>query len=291
MKSWHITLLTSLLATTLAACAHSGDSQVLQYRGAVQPLRSGDYCLANDTTRMIAIGTLDLSVSKSYRFFPALQSMMVPLNSIAGQNPSSQDVNIINLNYMDVSVVSGFATGTPFANSGAKAKVTSKYPTSTWTVPASGQLKPGELLVTAVDLVPDRALVGTTFKAIGEDWRARFFLGANGSTKDFSTVEVMLSFQFRGTTLTGDNVITDAGTFQLKVCYGCLLTPVQVSTTPADYYQGCQQAAVSADFIPPCAPGQDDYIDCRYYCHVCQRGALLEKSLDYEGCNATLCPP
>jgi hypothetical protein len=288
MKSWRILGLTSLMAFGLASCAHSGDSQVLQYRGAVQPLRAGDYCLASDITRMISIGTFDLALTKNYRFFPALKSMMQSTNTIAGQNPAIKDTNIINLSYMDVTVVSGFSSNTPFAKSGSKAGVTSKYPTTAWTVPVSGTLKQDDLLITAVDLVPEKALIGSTFKAIGEDWRARFFAAA--AAKDFSTTEVVLSFQFRGTTLSGDNVITDAGTMALHVCYGCLLSPVQVATTPADYYQGCQTAAPPADYILPCVPGQEDVTDCRYYCHTCLRGGLLEKSLDYEGCNSTLCP-
>lgn len=290
MKTWKIAGLTCALVASLTACAHSGDSQVLQFRGAVQPLRSGDYCLASDTTRLIGHAVFDLALAKSYRFFPALQSLMVPLSTIPGMNPSVKDTNIINLTSMDVSILSGVLSTTPF-NQPSGAGVTSKLPGSSWSVPVTGTIVSGGLLITPADLVPEKALVGSKFVAIGEDWRSRFFTAA--ANKDFSKTEIVLSFQIRGTTLSGDNVITDAVTVPMTVCYGCLLTPAQTNpvTDAANFWAGCGAATIPADFVAPCNPGQDDYADCRLYCHECQKSVGLKEKVKYNGCDPTLCPP
>ncbi len=298
MNTWQIKWLTCVLAAGLVSCAHSGDSQVLQYRGSVQPQRSGASCLAADASRLIVYPVLDLSLAGSYRFFPVLKSLMLPLTGIQGVNPSTIDTNTIVLSSMQVSVVSGMVSSavgptgatkaTPFGQKGT-AGVSSTYPTSTWTVPISGTLEAGAVLITAADLVPEKALVGSKYVPIGEDWRSRFYTAAAAS--DFSSVDIVLSFQFLGTTLSGDNVITDAATTPMTVCYGCLLTPATVSANAADYWAGCGTAAVPAGFEPPCLPGQEDFVDCRFYCHQCQEAKVL-KSAAYDGCNtATLCKP
>ncbi len=288
MKAWQIAGLTCALAAGLLSCAHSGDSQVLQYRGAVEPLRTGNTCQASDVTRLLPEGTLDLAMAKSYRFFPALVSLMPALNGISGSNPNLLDANTITLNSMQVTVVSGMLAKTPFAQP-SQAPNKSTNAAQSWTVPMTGTIPSNSQLIAAADLVPEKVLVGGKFIPIGEDWRSRFFTAA--SAKDFSKIDLVLSFQFVGTTLTGDNVISDPMTLPLHVCYGCLLTPATVSSDPTAYFAGCSTGVLPDAFIPPCVPGQEDQVDCRYYCHECQRGAVLEKSLSYEGCNTTLCPP
>lgn len=290
MNTCNIHWLTCVLAAGLVSCAHSGDPQVLQYRGALQPVRGGDTCVAVDAARLITHGILDLSVAKSYRIFPALQSMMVPLSTISGVNPGTSDTNTITLSSLQVSVSSGMSSTTPFISqkSGAGAGAT---PTSTWTVPLSGTIVAGGVLITAGDLVPEKALVGSKMVPIGEDWRSRFSKAAGA--KDFSKAEILLSFQFVGTTLTGDNVITDVATLPLTVCFGCLLTPATPVASAGEFYAGCA-GAVPAGYAIPCVPGQEDVVDCRYYCHQCQQSAALASTstLPYEKCNTTtFCKP
>ena len=292
MTTWQITGLTCVLAASLIGCAHSGDSQVLQYRGAVQPLRTGQSCQATDTTRLLDHPVLDLAMAKSYRFFPALQSMLPKLTAIPGINPNVQDTNTINMTSMTVSVQSGMVNTSPFGNkTGVAGGPTS--PTKTWTVPMSGTMEAQGTLITGADLVPEKALVGSKFVPVGEDWRSRFWSSATGSTKDFSKVEIILSFQFTGVTLSGDNVITDVATLPMTVCYGCLLTPATVSPTidAGSYYAGCGTASVPSDALIACLPGQDDYMDCRYYCHECQKSKPINGP-GYDGCDTkTLCVP
>ena len=287
MKVWQITGLACLLAAQFAGCAHSGDSQVLQYRGAIEALRAGDQCLATDITRVIQHATLDLAITKNYRFFPALQSMMQATNTIIGINPSTKDTNTITLSSMTVTVNSGMVTGTPFVtypgtatNSPAKGP-----PPTTWTVPMNGSVQALQLLITAADLIPEKALIGSKLIPIGEDWRSRFYAAA--MKKEFPKTEIELGFQFTGTTLSGDSVITDTATMPLTICYGCLLYPVTASAVGSggDYYAGCGTAAVPTDFVSPCLPGQEDPLDCRYYCHACQKFSTPK----YESCVPQLC--
>ncbi len=290
MKAWKITGLTCMLATGLWSCAHSGDTQVLQYRGAVEPLRSGDSCLATDETRLIEHATLDLALADSYRFFPALQSMMIATNGITGANPNLRDTNVITLNSISVTVVSGMLSSTAFGKK-STAPNAGATPMTAWTAPVGGTIASNALLITPADLVPERVLVGSKFVPVGEDWRSRFFTAAG--SKSFDKVDLVLSFQIIGTTLSGDNVITDAATMPLTVCYGCLLTPaVPVPTTAAaDYWAGCSSAVLPNTFIEPCLPGQEDYVDCRFYCGQCERTAGLKTNITYDACNGTLCPP
>lgn len=278
MKTWQIKSLALAAAGCLGACAHSGDSAVLQYQGSVLPTRAGDYCVATDTTRLISLGTLDLAVTKNYRMFAYLVSLMRQL-PVTGENPSQNDTNVINITSMTVSVDSGMEKGTPFAQP-STAPNHGSLPASTWTVPMTGQIVPGAYLIGAVDLVPETA----GLVPIGDDWRSRFFTAA--AAKDFSKTTVVLRFQFNGVTLSGDNVITDAATMPLEVCYGCLLEPVTVSpaSSPNQYFAGCGTADVPAAEVLPCIPGQEDFIDCRFYCHECQQASTVGEKTNYDKC-------
>ena len=295
MKTWQIMGLTWLVAGSLAACAHSGDSAVLQFRGALEPQRAGDRCDETDLTRMIGLGTMDLAVTKNFRIFPYLISMMVKL-PVAGENPSQIDTNTINLTSMTVTVdtVNGpnpFAAGNPKGSNPFELATTapgaSKTPATSWTVPMTGTVSSLGTYVGPVDLVPDKA--GTV--AIGEDWRSRFFSAAG--TKNFNKVDMVLSFQIHGVTLSGDNVITDAALMPLRVCYGCLLNPVAAapSSSPGDFYAGCGAAAGFTAADLPCIPGQNDFVPCTYYCHICQQATALGDKLAYNKCINQICLP
>jgi hypothetical protein len=296
MKTWQIMGMTWLVAGGLAACAHSGDSAVLQYRGSLEPQRAGDQCVETDQTRFVGLGTLDLALAKNFRIFPFLQSMMVHL-PVAGENPSQIDTNTINLTSMTVTVdttigPNPFVKGNPFGDNastalGANGKPVTGLPVASWKVPITGTVTPLGFFIGAVDLVPDRS--GAV--PIGDDWRSRFFAAANSKT--FSKVDMVLSFQIEGVTVTGDNVITDAATIPLRVCYGCLLTPVTFSpsTSPLDYYAGCGTGAPPDPKDLPCIPGQDDFVPCTYYCHICQQATALGDKVAYNKCVNQLCLP
>ncbi|MBN1772180.1 MAG: hypothetical protein JXB32_13010 [Deltaproteobacteria bacterium] len=80
--------------------------------------------------------------------------------------------------------------------------------------------------------------------------------------------QITVTVQVFGVTQAGTEMETQEFDFPITLCDGCLVycpTGVDLDTTTPGCQCNCNSDVEQED--PPCHPGQDDYVDCRYvYC-------------------------
>ena len=298
---WAAVMLT--LALGAAGCTAGGDANDVKFLGNVRGTGGGGgVCEYTVGEKFIGEGILDLAVTSRYQMAAALQNTMVASNSFTGANPNTRDTNAIIFDYATVQLASADPTAAGAWTKPAKPPAPAFYqvttdadaptqaktglPPTSWTTTMSGSLETGIAGTFPVDIVPayGRDANGALSIPIGEQWQARF--AAATSTANFRRdVYINLQIQFHGTTLSGSSITTTPITYPLRVCWGCLLHPVDQTGVGADVWQSCSKRDAGGE-VAPCRLGQDDVSSCAYYCQICNPVT----SPKYKTCDNTFCP-
>lgn len=296
-------LVASLGVVAVSGCAANGDPNAVQYQGIVLGTTAGTTCTYTAGGQTMQSGVLDLAATSTYQIAAVLRNGMPPSNGYAGANPNNSDTNTIIFDYADVQLSSGdplvegsfprptvkprsafFATS---KDTSAPSEAKTAKPPAKWRTPMSGSVKSGGIEAFLLDLVPAYGMdttSGVVSAAIGEQWQARF-AGATNTTDFTRNVDIVLQVQFHGNTASGSSITSVPVTFPLRVCWGCLMDPVDQNGTGTDVWNSCSSRVTGDTFTRPCRAGQDDPLNCAYYCQRCN-----VESIGYKKCDATYCP-
>jgi hypothetical protein len=220
-------------------------------------------CYPEGNGRYRSHGTLDLMVANEYHFFPEVENLM-PDTTIASGNNVQQlrsDASTVTVTGAEVSL--SFNKSGPLANFNPPASLT------TWYVPVAGLIQAAGVWRGRFTLLPSN---------LGEALRAAFAADPNRYTTSHSLV---ITVAIEGEMQDGTVVKTQSLKFPVDLCWGCLVslpvaTPGVGVVDPADQYAWCTQKEVNPEFIPPCVPGNDEFVPCSYYCHVCDLDATCD---------------
>jgi hypothetical protein len=278
-------LVLTALVSTLGGCfATHPNPEVLQILGSVAAVRqpgaqsagTPGVCMPESTSYLRAKGILDLAVARDYVLWPWVRNRLPPTEMVSGNGPQHLrlDASTITLSGAQMTLhVSPSAVGTNKPLGKTFLGATTDPSTKTWYVPVGGVLQ------AECELIPPVDLVGAE---VGAQMQIDF---KKYSTKYETIVPTIVDIQLFGTMADGTPVESGLFPFPVDLCWGCLLTPLQVPQGVGldldQIWASCVKKQVPSEYAPPCAPGNDEQMPCGLYCHTC--------SLD-NTCDPRFCP-
>jgi hypothetical protein len=269
----HLVGMVWIAAALSTGCTHSNpaslalNGNILATRLAVGIGVVGE-CYPEGTGRYRSHGTLDLMVANEYHFFPEVENLMPATTLITGNGAQQLRADASTVTVTGAEMTLQFNKSGPLSNFNPPASLT------TWYVPVSGIIKATGVWRGRFPLIPSN---------LGEALRAAFAADPNRYT---TSNTMIVSVAVEGEMQDGTVVKTQVLKFPVDLCWGCLVSlPVAAPgvgvVDGADQFAWCSQKLVDAFFIPPCVPGNDEFVPCAYYCHVC----------DIDGnCDDRVCP-
>ena len=272
MTTWRSTLLLSVLV--LSACTHE-NPLALQLQGNLTMVRlaAGEgvtgQCYPDGETVFRPNGVFDIMVSNRYEFFPSVENMLVPLESINGVGPQTlqMDPQTVMLEGAQVTLELDTTTAGPLK----PASGTPPWRVS-WFSPFVAQIKPESLIGSRFTLIPSD---------VGEAMRTVF-----GAFPGRRTARQQAIVKVRVVGRMADGTVIESNTlpYPVDICWGCLVSlPVAiegVGVDPEQQYQICSSKRM-ASLTLPCMPGNDEIVPCQFYCFLCDQD---------NSCDDTICP-
>lgn len=252
-----------LLSAGLTGCDQANPAS-LNLNGCIPALRQqigvgalGE-CYPEEGARFRSHGTFDLMVYNKYDYFPEVANKMPQTQTVSGntQEHLRSDASTVTLTGALVSLDFNPAATGPLSSWNPPASSLS------WYVPLAGMVLANDRWRGRFPAIPS---------TIGEQLQARFA----ADPKRYTTMHrILLNISIEGEMADGTTVRTQEVSYPIDLCWGCLVAldvvPAGVGVVdPEAQYAYCTQKAVAGDYIPPCVPGNDEYLPCGYYCAFC----------------------
>lgn len=286
------------LAAAVAACEQPGNAAVMAVEGNVVPqaLKVNGGLVCNYTAAQAFYGpaVVDLAQTTSLWYHAQIKNNLISTTAINGSNEQllRNDHNTITLKQAKVTMLrKGTANKvfSPFDGHPSKFGPTGKVPAvATWTVPMTGLITPGQKINTGFWLIPHQDVPGTP---IGLEFQARFNATGFANERYAYLETVQLQFTIEGETAARKSVVAGEVIYPVTFCWGCLLFPMSMDATnltqPEEVWKTCPTAALGADFLPPCQPGNYEYTPCAHYCASCKINEFKKFGVK---CDKKFCP-
>ena len=260
-------LLCILTATTLVACEHEnplsleleGNIQMVRLPGAGQRGGISGQCMPQAEIDFRPYGVMDLMVTNSYVFFPRIENKMATQEEInaAGPRQLQLDGHTVTIEGAEMTLEANATVG-PLAGGALQ--------NTSWSVPFSTQVEPGQFKSSRFELIPAN---------VGDELRARF----NGQYT--AAQRVIVDVKVYGKMADGTRVQSNALRYPVDLCWGCLVSlPIAiegVGRDPALQFSVCTSKRVQLGFTPPCMPGNDEVVPCTFYCFMCDQDGTCDE--------------
>lgn len=238
--------LVGLLAAAAVGCVEETPALFIVHNSALD-----DDCqpvIQTTVQEFVGRGTMDVTVATQYIMFPRVENLMSPSGSVSlgrsgggGRGATTgYEGNRVTLSEAEVSfdAPEGFGVTLPRRIQ----------------VPISGTIDPEGAAVVVLKVIDE---------PLGEQLRASAQLQDRGSS-----VSIVADIRFRGQTTSGTEVESNAFSFPIQVCRGCLLEFPLEANDPLDTQPNCRadltaEESEVTDSELTCLPGQDQPLDCR----------------------------
>ena len=287
-------LLPLLLAlTTATGCATDATPEALALRGNVVVVRlpgaaagASGQCYASGVQFMRPNGTLDLMLNNRYDFFPYLQNLLSSTAAVSGNGPADlrADASMITITGAQVKMtLDTTAPGSILKGSQALKKyigIEDSHPG--WYSPFVVTIEANDEAFSRFEALP---------REVGMIMRDQWFKEQDAGKKYHTIETVTLHVSVEGFMQDGTIVRSQTVPYPVHVCWGCLVSLPSVRPGLTDdrtsLFEYCTQKIVGPEFAAPCVFGNDEYLPCTYYCHICDQD---EGTFEANACDATFCP-
>ncbi len=261
-------------------------------------------CIIDQVLMYRSFGTLDLMVVPQYDFFPELRNRLQPTGTVSGNllQHLRSDASFITIQGAEVTARILRSSDGPYSsnadlpasagwNNANQSPDGSFYYTNTWYSPFTIGVEAQGKALARFELIPHD---------VGIELRRAWFKepGSPDNYADRYTakVPIMLDIIVEGRMADGTMVRTQAVPYRIDMCWGCLINlPVPVpditNVSQAYIYGQCSSKLTGTEYTPPCLPGNDEFIPCTFYCHMCHGNESLTTSAAQElACDTRFCP-
>lgn len=283
----------SMLLFGLSGCATDASPEALTLRGNVVVIRlpgaaagvSGQ-CYADQAEYMRPNGTIDLMLNNKYDFFPHLRNQLKQTGNVSGNQVAElrADASMITVTGAQVKMTLDTAAKDSILKGSAalRAVLGIEDTDEGWWSPFVVTIEANEEAFSRFEALPRH--IGNLMRT---QWNKETDPG-----KRYNTIEtVTLHVAVEGFMQDGTIVRSQTVPYPVQVCWGCLVFLPQVTSgigqDKSDLFQFCTTKFVPSDYATPCVLGNDEYVPCTYYCHVCDQNSDVYPE---NACDEAFCP-
>ena len=198
-------------------------------------------------------GYMDLSLTDEYVMFPLIESGMAKTEEITGKGP--KELMGDNSTILILGAIVDYEID-PIIEAELLARTGAGLPQGQF-IPSAGSVESNKNALAALQIIPP--FVGQQLR------QAQQLMG-----EPYQAAQMLVNVTMEGQLPDGTTVYSNTFVYPITLCNQCLIF------YPVD---DCTNQDSEPDVKPPCFPGQDDAVDCRFCYILAQSPAEAEKCL------------